>query len=344
MSYLTRKNIILTFIISSITLLLFEVVAHSFLPINIKRTINAYTKNVFHRHPDLILFDKKLGIKLRPNKKLTIKEREFTFTVTTNSKGFRDDEKSLFAPNIITIGDSFTFGTGVNQESIFSNLIEEKTGQKVLNAGIGGYSTLQEFISYNQLIEAGIIQDQTTFFFYFSGNDLKDNMGYNDNRARPLILQKKASLYTAYPIKSDFYKWQEEVQKNKFPTICKKSYTAFILVKIFKKLMTSSINYNSVDYSRKFDAFEYILKNHLPKDPNKKIVFIYIPSLQFYENKKEKDDELIEIQHIMNTYNIPLIDLTSVLSEDDYFPIDGHWNEKGHAKCAIAVSNYIIKN
>jgi hypothetical protein len=83
------------------------------------------------------------GIIFPRNVTLTLATPAFSSTVKTNSMGFRDRE---FAPQkpakmrIVTLGDSFTFGWGVNAEESWPKLLEEhlkSTGVDVEIANLG---------------------------------------------------------------------------------------------------------------------------------------------------------------------------------------------------------------
>ena len=74
-------------------------------------------------------------------------------SIQINSHGFRDREYSLEKPSdhgrIVVIGDSITFGYGLQPEQRFPEQLESRfrdAGSKVevLNLGVGGYDTLDE--------------------------------------------------------------------------------------------------------------------------------------------------------------------------------------------------------
>ena len=70
----------------------------------------------------------------------------FDTKIFINQYGFRD--KSIINknnPEILFIGDSWTFWYGVNYEENFAAIIEKKTGMSVLNLGVPNYSSLQSF-------------------------------------------------------------------------------------------------------------------------------------------------------------------------------------------------------
>jgi hypothetical protein len=76
--------------------------------------------------------------------------------IQINSDGFRDREFSVEKPNntvrIIVLGDSFTFGWGINNSDTYPKVLEKKLNNElnasfhfeVLNFGVSGYNTLEE--------------------------------------------------------------------------------------------------------------------------------------------------------------------------------------------------------
>lgn len=69
---------------------------------------------------------------LKPDTTLTFQNREFKNIIHTNSKGLRDDDSSLVKPEIICLGDSYTFGWGVDNGISFPDKLEKLTAYKVL--------------------------------------------------------------------------------------------------------------------------------------------------------------------------------------------------------------------
>ena len=75
--------------------------------------------------------------------------------IKINSHGMRDDEpldgEAQLLCNILVLGDSYTFGFGVESEETYTNVLEDllsnhTTDQAVqaLNMGVGGYSSRDE--------------------------------------------------------------------------------------------------------------------------------------------------------------------------------------------------------
>ncbi len=92
--------------------------------------------------------------------------------VTINSDGFRDDEYEIEKGQnrrIILLGDSLTFGWGVEKEQSFEHLLERKFNAiaptEIINFGTGDYNTTQEV---NLFEEKGLrYRPDAVFLFYF---------------------------------------------------------------------------------------------------------------------------------------------------------------------------------
>ncbi len=105
----------------------------------------------------------------------------------TNSLGFRDSEIHIPKPEnvfrTLVLGDSMTFGIGVEEEEAFTEVIEKmlndnaKAGDvryEVINAGVPGYSTAQELLQY-RLYGQQLNPDLVILAFLVT-NDLLDNL------------------------------------------------------------------------------------------------------------------------------------------------------------------------
>lgn len=117
------------------------------------------------RSPPFYEEDRECGWRLRPNISMEFVTREFSTVVKTNSLGFRDDEfparfgKST-SINVVFVGDSFTFGWGVNAEDsypeILKSLWKEKHSSRdfrVFNLGIPGLGLEQEAALVEKFID-----------------------------------------------------------------------------------------------------------------------------------------------------------------------------------------------
>ncbi len=107
-----------------------------------------------------------------PRAEYTLATSEFNTTVQLNSAGFRDDDFNRVPPQAIAIiGDSYVFGYGVNQEELFTKVMERKMNvpsASVLNLGIEGTGMAE----YLQSLQRYGNRAETVVLVYFTGNDI----------------------------------------------------------------------------------------------------------------------------------------------------------------------------
>ena len=100
--------------------------------------------------------------------------------VKTNHAGFRaDSDYAIPKPagilRIVALGDSFTFGYGVEYEQTWTRQLEHRLGERlgrrveVLNTGVGGYNTVNEVAL---LEDRGLSYDPDLIILFWCGNDV----------------------------------------------------------------------------------------------------------------------------------------------------------------------------
>ena len=128
--------------------------------------------------PGMTRYDPDLGWRLTPNWHGRHRNWDFDVQYSINSLGFRAD--SLFpdrrGSNVCAVvGDSFTFGLGVNDRQTFVHLLDANAsvGWQFVNFAVPGYSTDQELL----LIEHDVLafKPQRILLVVYLGNDLLDN-------------------------------------------------------------------------------------------------------------------------------------------------------------------------
>ena len=76
-----------------------------------------------------------------------------SFSLSTSSRGFRDEEWGSEGPGIVALGCSTTFGWGVEASEAWPSHLERLLGRPVLNAAIPGQSTHQGMKVALELLE-----------------------------------------------------------------------------------------------------------------------------------------------------------------------------------------------
>ena len=98
--------------------------------------------------------DDKLGYRLRPNLRSRTMNGGAVNSNRLGARGVRevDQESPAGVTRIVTIGDSFTFGDGVDDEQAWPARLERMlSGVEVINFGTGGYGMGQVILSFEEL-------------------------------------------------------------------------------------------------------------------------------------------------------------------------------------------------
>src|SRR2546421_8165235 len=111
-----------------------------------------------------------------------VPDSEFTVTAERlihakhNSLGLRDIELGASAkPKILFVGDSFVWGNDVEAEERFTNLLRKALpGHEIVNAGVSGYGTDQEYLWLKRLWDR--IEPAVVVLMFTVVNDRWDNI------------------------------------------------------------------------------------------------------------------------------------------------------------------------
>jgi hypothetical protein len=103
------------------------------------------------------------------------------FVYTTSAYGFRAPTMAVAnrydRPNIVVLGDSYSFGNGVNDGEEYPAVLDRLLGERanVVNLGVPGYGLTQEIRLF---YEFGQVYDPAIVLLQFSDNDPDDNLFY----------------------------------------------------------------------------------------------------------------------------------------------------------------------
>lgn len=110
----------------------------------------------------------------KPDQVRRWKRIEWDIEMRINSKGFRDEEFPVPAPepSVLFLGDSFVEGYGVDLDKSMVKTLERKLGRRVYNAGIQGRGPYSYFQIYEDLFRAH--KDvKLVLIGFFMGNDVE---------------------------------------------------------------------------------------------------------------------------------------------------------------------------
>lgn len=104
---------------------------------------------------------------------------KYKFTYTINEYGYRGAPIPILGNkdnvNIVVLGDSNSFGAGVNDGQEYAAVLSKKLGGKfnVINLSVGGWGLTQEIRRY---YEFGMLYEPEIVILQFGGNDPADNL------------------------------------------------------------------------------------------------------------------------------------------------------------------------
>jgi len=264
---------------------------------------------------------------------------DFDVNVTFNALGFRDakDLRQLTKDDLFVVGDSFSFGWGVEETQRYSSLLQEMTGTDVYNisipTSIRGYGRL---LTYAR-------QYGATFGHLIIGlcmeNDLKDYSAPVTPPPPKMTLAKKSKLY--FKRKTALYS----------------ALTS--LVHSNPRLMESAIRLGLIDFNNRNLRPSRIspailrssveeLKQLIDQSEAARITLVIIPSRALWvgDERSEADqvhrDLVKELETLEPGLIHHIIDLRPTFESggnplDYHFRFDGHWNAEGHRLAAEVI-------
>lgn len=245
---------------------------------------------------------------------VTIKYKGSIFS--SNEWGFRDKyyskEKPLNTIRIAIMGASIEMGSGVDNDKVFENLLEEKlnleeeVNYEILNFSIPGYQIPQQYA----LLESKVVEfnPDYVFLFYHSSDKFMSS-----GVLRRLFKRDADMIYAKLDtIKEEFRKIKTG-DKNRDIFLIEKKYSDDVL----NWAVNSFVNTCSINSITPVIVYGAALKTLDPKF------------------KKKQKERFLEIKKISNKYNITVLNIADcfedyTLEELSISSRDNHPNPKGH--------------
>lgn len=304
-------------------------------------------------------FSPTLGWELIPGSQQHHKQKDFDVTYHIGENGLRMQESSLQSnKRVLVLGDSFTFGIGLNDDETWPSLLQKKfKTYSFINAGVSGYSTEQMFLQWKELQNK--IHPDVILLSIYLGNDVQD---------LPLAVPQQASRPKPY------FRLNEDgglvletshVQKNSNPKLCGYALTSHFTLKqfllksefimsmarIYRSYVPKSETGNS-DFKLGLTLLEKILmlyKDEL-QNGHQSFFVVVIPAQGQAMHKFDVNDQLgKKVDLILSGHQIPFIDLTQPMKDLTksgrilYHPNEGHWNREGSQEAAKIIGEFLEK-
>ncbi len=272
---------------------------------------------------------------------------------TTNAYGHRGAyipiAKQYDLPNIVLMGDSFTFGVGVNDGDEWGSVLSRKLNGEynIINTGVGGWGLGQQIRRY---YEFGELFKPQIVIVLFCLNDPHDNFvafctRINENGFEFVDFPKNDNL-TAY--------WFSKFLGKSF--LLKSNLISFFRSKRGEILDNKAFEKNHSDKSRtkktlSEERFYNDLFNLFSKDLHEKGIQILFTSVNNYSEGQiiSQLDSFPRIKN--NIQRLDSLDIihyinvdTSFTAKDMILAPDGHYDKEWNLKLATELAEYIKFN
>lgn len=275
-----------------------------------------------------------------PNANAVVHRSEYTMEVHINSKGLRGPEKDYAkAPGILRVlmlGDSFTFGTGVEENESFVSLLQQKLPHEmeIINGSAPGSSTQDV---YRFLTLEGVRYSPDAVILCFFQNDIQDNFQQALD-ARQIQSAARASGFKALSYKV-LAKAGGLLENNLYGRSA-----LYAAVTYFKKNHLLSYRIGKEE----FEASKVWLDALKKWCAERKISFgiVYIPRREEIARSEHPAMTSSFLKDYTEKNNIPRLDLWELFNKDTdfrsyYFPLDTHLSLKGNQKVADYLLDFV---
>lgn len=279
--------------------------------------------------------------------------------IQINSHGYRGPEFSLSKPEgncrIMIIGDSFTFGMGVNSEDTYAKQLEsllKRQGKdcEVINCGVIGYLMWQNYEVLRH--KAPQLKPDLIILGVFLNDIWVATPPYSDNPDWKPVNPFAEKSHKGFEYHSYLYKCAKNlnsIYKTKYQ-YRKREYLEGIEKR--KESIGPSHNWHKIMYGtldkKKYDDFSKTLSNFVATadaiDSN--VLVLMIPdAAQLHDHQRQHINRFLKSE--CYKMNIPFIDATYAFEcEKDtnslyLFPADAHLTPKGYGIIAELLANEV---
>lgn len=300
------------------------------------------------RSQEVYAKDQDLGFVMRPGVDVEFSWDESSYRIKTHLNleraGFRGGAIGGEAW-AIALGDSFTFGQGVNQPATWAALLARRVGRDVVNLGVMGYGPQQ----YTRTLEKfGVALRPKVVLYCLFTNDLRDAEVFDDWINKPPsfslsnYLRERSLTYNIY------YGWRRQQRQGS-------RYVALDEVeqKLNLRKLKQEIDADSKRIAKSWTAVvdQVERARRVSEQAGARFVVVYFPSKEevYWDVAKRKMAELAPydgrqqqfrdaILRYCRSSSVTCFDLTPGLKAQGtvklYFTVDSHWNEAGHQAVA----------
>ncbi len=313
-------------------------------------------------------YDPEIGWVNKPLASGRFKAQDFDVAVQINSKGMRDDEYETAKPSgtyrIAVMGDSFTWGYGVEAQETFSQRLESSLkNTQVLNFGCSGYGQDQELL----LLKRQVLQYEPDLVIVnvHTASDFENNISFFQyGYYKPFFRPKTSSLIRENaPVPENprgaavnawlsdrFVAWRL-LGNRKIKDVNIASAVAAVLDGRQELVGKAAHNMPAIELTCR-------LCREIQSEASKagtRVIFILNPNLslpdaQGMNSLPAEDSFYAAFRACLEAYGMEFLDLRPVFEsllrqepkKQITFTHDAHWNAEGHKAVAEAIREHLV--
>jgi lysophospholipase L1-like esterase len=319
-----------------------------------------------HMSAGLILYDEHLGWKLARSWSGRHERSEYRVSYHTGTQGFRVSDSTnndSTAARWAVLGDSFTFGLGVNDNETFTAVMNrEATDKHFINYAVPGYSTDQQWLLLQQNPE--IRRARRLLVVVYLGNDPFDNVlsfPLQARHAKPYVELENGKLRVRNQPVPLISKPQAQLQRDlarlNAPRREPAAWRRLLESSAVGALLLNSLfpdRYIANDVSTHFqyetDVIIALLRKIQAQAAEMQPLIVLMPGRSFVQQPYSFSAAYQEYfrREILNAapeQSLDVIDMATLLRTDYettssqlFYPVDGHLTPIGHEFIARAIS------
>jgi peptidoglycan/xylan/chitin deacetylase (PgdA/CDA1 family) len=315
----------------------------------------------------LFVNDARLGYRLTPGFSGIAATGEYRTTIRINSRGWREDREYGAKPGptrrVVSLGDSFTMGIGVDAPETFSKVLEGQLRRvllspiEVINTGVAGYNTRQALALLE--IDGLPLKPDLALLNFYVGNDIEENDVESPLRVVDGYLQRGSTATSLVPTEALALLSRSHLYQFLWP------FKERLVDRGFEAAERESERAHLAIYERSAEARgartwestfgELARARAIAERHGFELVVVVIPELlqldqaawRRFGHRYDAALPSRTISDYCTEAGIPVLDLLSVFAVDgrlreNYFVVDGHWTPRGHELAAGALRKFLL--
>jgi hypothetical protein len=279
-------------------------------------------RNTIQFLPECSQYDESLSYLLKPGT-CQFKNREFDINIRVNSAGFRDSEADLESPEIIVIGDSHAMAWGIEQDNMFSSILETTLDKSILNTAISSYGTVRELETLTRVN----LNKVETLIIQYCQNDISENEYFYTNNNAIDIMSK-----SNYDALTKEHKETTQYYFGKYSVYTAKTIIQAASEFISNKSVEAADAQASTDIPSEAELFINVL-THSPVDISAFNIIVF----EINGKAKNDSDFINELKATISRDDFPTwiknitpVDVSPFLTSDVYYTLDDHSKPEAH--------------